>query len=138
MKKILITILNLFKKKGNVFGGRSSGDMQNEFNDIIAILGGTGGQTSNWKTYEDTSFVAGDSPRTLDFNTDLGRNATKGYLTNDGAGDITIQTSHNGSAFGDSATIKQDEVINFSDFNMSIDSLKITHVTDSSYRVIAI
>ncbi len=83
--------------------------------------------------FEDTSFVTGDSPATLDVNTALGRNATKGYIVNDGAGDFTVAFSIDGSAFGDAITMKKNEILNFG--NISVDSLKITWVADSSYRV---
>ncbi len=83
--------------------------------------------------FEDTSFVTGDSPATLDANTQLGRNATEGYIVNDGAGDFTVAFSTDGSAFGDAITMKKNEIINFG--NISVDSLKITWISDSSYRV---
>lgn len=50
-----------------------------------------------YKTYEDTSFIAGESPRTLDFNTDLGHNANNGYIINDGTGNLTLSISQDGS-----------------------------------------
>jgi hypothetical protein len=86
--------------------------------------------------FEDTSFVTGDSPVTLDINTALGRNATKGYIVNDGAGNFTVAFSINGSAFGDAITMKKNEVLDFE--NISVDSLKITWVANSAYRVSAI
>lgn len=83
--------------------------------------------------FEDTSFVTGDSPVTLDCNDALGRNATEGYIINDGAGNFTVAFSTDGAAFGDAITIKKNEVIEFED--ISVDSLKITWVADSAYRV---
>ncbi len=82
--------------------------------------------------FEDTSFVVGDSPVTLDINTALGRNATRGYIINDGAGNFTIAFSTDGAAFGDAITMKQNEVLRFT--KISVDSLKITWVADSAYR----
>lgn len=84
--------------------------------------------------FEDTSFVAGDSPFTADVNAALGRNGTKGYIVNDGAGDFTVAFSIDGSVFGNAGTMKKKEIIKFS--NQSVDSIKITHSgTDSAYRI---
>jgi len=87
----------------------------------------------NPKTFEDTSFVVGDSPASLDCNTALGRNATKGYIINDGPGDFTVALSTDGAVFGDEATVKVDETLTFED--ISVDTIRITHVADSAYRV---
>ncbi len=86
--------------------------------------------------FEDTSFVTGDSPATLDINTVLGRNATRGYIINDGAGNFTVAFSTDGSAFGDTITMKANEVMEFND--ISVDSIRITWVVDSAYRVAVI
>lgn len=82
--------------------------------------------------FEDTSFVTGDSPVTLDANAALGRNATSGYIINDGAGNFTIAFSVDGSAFGDEITMKNNEILEFT--NQSVDSIRITWVSDSAYR----
>jgi len=86
--------------------------------------------------FEDTSFVTGDSPATLDINTALGRNATEGYIVNDGAGNFTVAFSTDGSAFGDAITMKANEVLKFE--NISVDSIRITWIADSAYRLSAI
>ena len=86
--------------------------------------------------FEDTSFVTGDSPVTLDLNTALGRNATEGTIINDGDGNFTVAFSTNGTDFGDEITLKKDDILNFKD--ISVDSLRITWVADSAYRVIVI
>jgi len=83
--------------------------------------------------FEDTSFVTGDSPVTLDLNTALGRNATQGYIINDGAGNFTVSFSTDGIAFGDAITMKKNEILEFE--KISVDSIKITWVSDSAYRV---
>ena len=83
--------------------------------------------------FEDTSFVTGDSPATLDANAQLGRNATQGYIKNDGAGNFTVAFSIDGSVFGDAITIKNGETLDFT--NISVDSLKLVWISDSSYRV---
>jgi len=89
--------------------------------------------------YEDTSFVTGESPVTLDFNTDLGgANSTQGFVINDGDGNFTVEFSTNGIFSGtDAITMKNNEILKWS--NISVDSIKITHSgTDSAYRVAAI
>ncbi len=85
------------------------------------------------QTFEDTSFVTGDSPVTLDCNAALGRNSVSGYIVNDGVGDFTVAISSDGTVFGDEATIKKNEVWEFDD--KSVDSIRITWVADSAYRV---
>ena len=87
-------------------------------------------------TYEDTSFVTGESPTTVDVNDDLGRNGSDGYFTNDGDGDIEIQFSKNGTTFGEKATIKKDEVVLFK--GLDIDTILLTWVADSSYRILVV
>lgn len=89
------------------------------------------------EAFKDTSFEAGDSPVTIDINAALGRNATRGYIVNDGAGDFDVAFSIDGTNFGDNNTMKKKEIIRFS--NQSVDSLKITHSgTNSAYRISAI
>lgn len=85
------------------------------------------------RSFEDTSFVTGDSPVPLDCNTALGRNATNGFIINDGAGNFTIALSTDGSAFGDELILKANEKFTFS--GLSVDSIRITWVADSAYRV---
>lgn len=87
--------------------------------------------------FEDTNFVTGDSPITLDINTALGRNATNTQVINDGPGSFTIESSTDGAAFGDPITIKASDPP-FCYEDIDIDSIRITWVADSAYRVIAI
>lgn len=87
-------------------------------------------------TFEDTSFVSGDSPVTLDINTALGRNASEFTVKNDGAGNFTVSISNDGSSFGDEHTMKNGETYSLD--IISVDSIRITHVSDSAYRTIAI
>lgn len=87
--------------------------------------------------FEDTNFVTGDSPVTLDFNTALGRNATSVTIWNDGFGDFTYAISNDGASFGDEIRITRADgshVIT----GISIDSIRITWVSNSAYRVTAI
>ena len=95
-----------------------------------------GGISGRSKTYEDTSFVTGESPRTLDINTDLGRNAVDGFIINDGAGNFTVAISDDGSTFGDALTMKSGEV--FSLTNLDTDKIKITWIANSAYRVMVV
>lgn len=85
---------------------------------------------------EDTDFVSGDSPATLDINTFLGRNCFFWEIINDGPGSFTVALSNNGSSFGNEATVKQQEIYRLP--NISVDSIRITHISDSAYRVRAI
>ena len=86
--------------------------------------------------FEDTSFVVGDSPVTLDLRAALGRNATSVTVLCDGAGNFTVAFSVDGIAYGDAILIKNSESLSFSD--MSVATVRIAWVSDSSYRVIAI
>jgi len=92
--------------------------------------------SGRYKTYEDTSFVTGESPVTLDVNADLGRNAIDGFIINDGAGNFTVAISDDGSSFGSAHTMKTGEVFNLA--NIDIDKIRITWVADSAYRIVVI
>jgi hypothetical protein len=87
--------------------------------------------------FEDTDFVTGDSPVTLDINTALGRNATTATIWNDGAGDFTYSLSTDGATFGDNIRLKASDRAHIIT-GLSIDSIRITWVADSSYRVTAV
>jgi len=87
-------------------------------------------------TYEDTSFVTGDSPATHDINTDLGRNGRDGYVICDGAGDITIEVSDDGTSYGGTHTMKRGERLSLK--GLDIDRIRITWVSDSSYRILVV
>ena len=84
----------------------------------------------------DTSFVTGDSPVTLDVNTTLGRNSVDGYIINDGAGTFTVNLSVDGSTFGNDILMKVGESLSLR--ALDIDSIKITWIADSAYRVFAV
>lgn len=84
---------------------------------------------------EDTSFVAGDSPATLDINATLRRNANQGHVINDGPGNFTVATSTDGTNFGTAFTLQAGETYNLAGDN--VDSIRITRVADSAYRVMA-
>ena len=57
-------------------------------------------------SYEDISFVTGDSPVVLDVNTDISRNGRDGYIANDGAGNFTVEISDDGTNYGGVHTVK--------------------------------
>lgn len=88
------------------------------------------------KTYEDASFVAGDSPATHDFNNDKNRNAIDGWIICDGDGDIQVDFSNDGISFGDKFTMKKREVVDL--LRLDINKIRITHVADSAYRIFLI
>ncbi len=84
-------------------------------------------------TYEDSSFVTGDSPATHDFNGDSGRNAVDGYIICDGQGDIQVDVSRDGISYGNKWTMKRNEKVNLSHYN--VDKIRVTWVSDSAYRI---
>lgn len=86
--------------------------------------------------FEDTNFQIGDTGVLLDINAVFGRNATSVTVICDGPGNITAAFSSNGTSFGYEVTLKNDESLSFS--NMSVDTVRITWVSDSAYRVIAV
>lgn len=85
--------------------------------------------------YEDTSFIAGDSPRVLDVYTDLGNKAsTKGYIIIDGAGDLLIEISHNGTSYNPQQTLKTGDGLDLT--GITIKKLRLTHSgVDTAYRI---
>ena len=87
-------------------------------------------------SYEDTSFVTGDSPVVHDVNTSLSRNGVDGYIVCDGPGNITIDITNNGTNYGGQHTLKRRERMNLR--NLDIDSIRVTWVSDSAYRVLVV
>lgn len=90
--------------------------------------------TAPSKKYESTNFQVSDSPVEFNINGDLGRHALIGYFINDGLGDILYAIDPDGNGYGEDATLKQDESINFAN-QMEINKLRFTWVADSSYRI---
>ncbi len=88
------------------------------------------------RTFEVTSFILADSPANLSCHGALGRNATQFSIQNDGPGDFTVAISIDGIAFGDEKTVKSAEVYTID--GLSVDTIKITHVADSAYRVVVL
>ena len=91
---------------------------------------------ARFKTYSDASFVTGDSPVVVDVNTDLGRDGRSFTFLNDGAGDIGIEVSNDGATYSDMWTTKAGEQFGLGD--LRVDSIRITWVADSSYRLMVI
>lgn len=95
------------------------------------VLGYRGG----YKPYEDASFVTGETGRVLNVATDLGRNAHRGYIANDGPGDIGIEIAEGtGGSYGDSFTLKPDD--SFPLDGMDVNKIKLTHIADTGYRIV--
>jgi len=90
------------------------------------------------QAFEDSNFQVGDSPAVHDVNAALGgHNGHDGYITCDGAGDITVEFSPDGVTYGDAHTLKSAETISLEGLN--IDLIRITRVSaDSSYRVFVV
>jgi hypothetical protein len=95
-----------------------------------------------YKVYEDTNFVAGDSPVTLDVRTDLtptgdtkGRDANNGYIACDGPGSILVKLYKGTlSTSGDQFTLYAGDVCSL--LGEGVTKIVITHSgTDSAYRV---
>lgn len=85
------------------------------------------------ETFEDNNFVLSDSPVVIDCNTALGRNATQFSIQNDGDGSFTVAISVNGLLYGDEKTVKNGEI--YAIDGLSVDSIRITHIANSAYRV---
>ena len=88
------------------------------------------------RTYEDTNFVTADSPATLDVNTDLGRDGRETQITNDGPGNISVEVSNDGVSFSTILTLLAGERFAVSD--LRIDTIRLTWITDSAYRVVVL
>ena len=82
--------------------------------------------------YEDTNFVSGDSPVVLDIFSDLGRVGHEGYLLNDGAGNLLVELSTDGTTYGGSHTLRWGEQLILN--NLKVNRIRITWQEDTSYR----
>lgn len=111
----------------------SLGELEVFFSPLAGVI-----TDANPQTFEDTSFIEGDSPVTLDANTALGRNATKFIVYNTGAGALFLETSNDGVTFGDQHRVASGEVFPPFDLGVSVDSLRITHIEDTGYKVVVI
>lgn len=87
----------------------------------------------NTVSYEDTAFTTGDSPTVLDVFGDLGRIGHEGYVLNDGPGNILVELSFDGTAYGGIHTLKDGELLTLQ--NSKIKKIRLTWVDDSAFRV---
>jgi hypothetical protein len=85
------------------------------------------------KTYENSSFTAGDSPAVHDFYDDTNRWAIDGWITCDGAGDIQVDYTRDGITYGDKFTMKSGETVDL--LRLDIKKIRVTRVADSAYRI---
>lgn len=85
---------------------------------------------------EDTSFVTGDSPATHNIHAIIGINTHDGYLINDGPGDLYMTWTSDGTNYWQNARIKKNETYPFN--NMSIHSIRVIWISNTSYRINAI
>lgn len=109
--------------------------------DPVTVQVSTSGSGQLWiagrtATFEDSSFVTGDSPATHDVNAALGRNGHDGYIVNDGDGDLQYQISNDGTNYGGAHTLKKDETVKLT--GLDIDSIKIIWVADCGYRIMVV
>ena len=103
---------------------------------VSTTAGGVQFIDGNSATFEDTSFVTGDSPATRDVNAALGRNGHDGYIVNDGPGDLQYQISKDGTNYGGAHTLKKDETVKLT--GLDIDSIKMTWVANCGYRIMVV
>lgn len=85
-------------------------------------------------SYEDSSFVTGDSPVVLDVFTDIGRAGHEGYLINDGPGDMKVEISANGTSYGGLHVLRGGEVFILE--NLTIRKIRLTWQEDCAYRAL--
>lgn len=88
------------------------------------------------KSYEDTSFVTAESPKTLAVAADLKRNGHDGYLTNDGNGNLKVEIEDPDEGWGGQHVIKKDEVLDLAMLN--IKNIKLTWVANCGYRALVV
>lgn len=101
---------------------------------VLVALGGTSVGT-NPKFWENTAFVTGDSPVTIDVNTAIGKNAVNIEIKNVGQGQLNFQLSSDGTNYGDIITLGLEEA--YIDETGSVDSVKLIWVANTSYKVLA-
>lgn len=87
-------------------------------------------------SYEDELFETGESPRTLDINTDLSKNGHDGYIMNDGPGKLKAQYSNDGVDFGGIHTIKPGEAQGLG--KLDIAKIKLIWVANTAYRILVV
>lgn len=84
------------------------------------------------QTFEDTSFVTGDGATVLNVESALGKKATEVIVLNDGEGDFTVALSEDAVNYSDEFRLKDGEFIGY---GLSVARVRLTPVSDASYRV---
>ena len=89
-------------------------------------------------TVPETLLGGGSSLNVHTINTLLQRNSRRGFLINDGPGELDLQHSPNGTDFGDAFTVSSGETFQLND--ISVHTLRVQYVASStaSYRIYAI
>ena len=88
-------------------------------------------------SFEDSSFVSGESPVVHNIKGALKHNAVDGYIVCDGQGDILVEFSDDGTNYGGQHTLQKNDVLSLKYLNVNL--IRITHSgTDSSYRILVI
>lgn len=96
------------------------------------------------KIYDTTVAVAG-TENTHDVNDDLGKNGRDGYIVCDGAGNLKIRISDDGTNFNggsgtgstEEITLEEDEVFRLEGLN--IDTIKVdATVNGTAYRIVVV
>jgi len=91
------------------------------------------GPKKDLQPYRNANFQVGDSPAILDVLTDVGRITYNGEIDNDGAGDLIISLSSNGTDYTDQSYLKAGEQADLRTFETK--KIKIEHSgIDSAYR----
>lgn len=88
----------------------------------------------NTISYEDGTFSSSDSPAIFDVESDLGRIGTGGYFINDGPGDIKVEISYDGLAYGGQHTLRGGDQLSLKD--LKIRKMRLTYVDATEYRAL--
>lgn len=86
--------------------------------------------------YEDDSFVTGDSPVTIDLSGDIGERARSVTIWNSGSGSLQAEYSVDGASFSDPVVLPSRTQLSLDD--VTIASVRLTWVSDTAYKVIAV
>ena len=118
-------------------GSQATGTKQDELKSEVVFIKNTISRSANMFFNRDTSFVTGDSPATHA----LGFTSQEISILNDGAGDLQISFSTDGSSFGSSVVVLSStsspsgvgEAFRFE--NVAYTHVRITWVADTAYRL---
>lgn len=89
-------------------------------------------------SFQDASFVTGDSPQISDINAKLGRNSVSGYICNDDSADyISFEISQvAATTYLDAIVLLAGDC--FALDGLNVDKIRVTWNADAAYRVFAI